>query len=128
MKKGFWTGLLILMIIYTLVYLFFYEAPYFQEIPRRIKHLIKIIILLTVYFTGSYHLKLNQIRWMQVLWHFIHLSGISVIVIFGIYDLVINPIPDYIRTFLGSISEFLVSPVLFVVMGILYKRMMFQQN
>ena len=123
MKRGFYTGLIIILIIYTLVYLLFYEAPYHSEIPRRIRHLIKFSTLITVYLIGSYHLRLNNIKWMYIIWHFIHITGIGIITLFGLYDLLVSPTPIYIRTFLLTINEFLISPVLFVGMGILYKKL-----
>lgn len=123
MKRGFWTGLIILFLIYTLFYLFFLEASYFSDIPRRIRHFIKFSILILVYITGSYHLRLNQIRWMFLIWHFIHISGIGLITLFGLFDLLVSPTPIYIRFFLDSINEFLISPVLFVGMGILSNRL-----
>ena len=128
MKRGFWTGLIIILIIYTLVYLFFYEAPYFTDIPRRIRHFIKFGILITVYLIGSYHLRLNNIRWMYIIWHFIHITGIGIITLFGFYDLLISTTPLFIRNFLNSINEFLISPVLFVGMGILHKKLSITKN
>lgn len=128
MKRGFWTGLILILIIYTLVYLFFYEAPYTIDIPRRIRHLIKFCILITVYLIGSYHLKLNNIRWMYLIWHFIHITGIGLITSFGLYDLLVSPTPMFIRNLLDSINEFLISPILFVGMGILYKKVISKTN
>ena len=112
MKRGFWTGLIIILIIYTLVYLFFYEAPYLNNIPRMLSHLIRFIILISVYLIGSYHLRLNNIKWMYIIWHFIHITGIGFISLFGLYHFLISPIPLFVRNFLQSINEFLISPVL----------------
>lgn len=123
MKRGFWTGLILLLIIYTIVYLFYYELPFYNEIPRRLRQFIKLVILISVYLIGSYHLKLNNIKWMQIIWHIIHISGISIIIFFGIYDLLIHPTPNFIIPLLLSINELLISPVLFVGMGILYNRL-----
>jgi hypothetical protein len=58
---------------------------------------------------------------MFIIWHFIHIIGISIISIFGLINLIINPTPPYINNILSSINEFLISPVLFVVMGLLYR-------
>lgn len=128
MKRGFWTGLIIILIIYTLIYLFFYDAPYFNDIPRRLRHLIKFFILITVYLIGGYHLRLNNIKWMYIIWHFIHITRIGIITSFGLYDFLVSPTPIFIRSFLNSINEFLISPVLFVGMGILYKRIIPNTN
>jgi hypothetical protein len=65
---------------------------------------------------------------MFIIWHFIHITGIGLIALFGLYDLLISPTSILIRSFLGSINEFLISPVLFVGMGILHKKLSFTKN
>jgi hypothetical protein len=62
MKRGFWTGLIILLIIYTIVNLFFYESNYVKNISLELRYFIKFFILITVYLIGSFHLKLNKIK------------------------------------------------------------------
>lgn len=119
MKRGFLTGLLILVIIYTITYLFFYEADYLDQIPRKIRHLIRFFILITVYLIGTYHLKLEKEKWMNACWHIIHISGIGIILSIGIYDWLIEATSSSIRNFSGIINEFLVSPILFVVIQLM---------
>lgn len=121
LKRGLWLGLLQLMVIYTAMYLFFYEAPYLTEIPRKIRHLIKFGSLIGVYLLGTYHLRFEQQRWMAALWHIVHLSGISFVMMVGAYDWIVRPTPFYVRALAQQINEFLISPVLFVAMGLLEK-------
>jgi hypothetical protein len=118
MNKTFWRGFLYLNIIYFLVWIFFYEAPYLEEIPRKLRHIIKFVVLISVYFIGSFHLKNNAKKWMFSIWHLIHISGILLISFCGLFDWLVSPINFKIREFLLQLNEFLIAPVLFVVMAI----------
>jgi len=119
MRRGFWLGLVQIVFLYSALYLFFYEAPYKLDIPYEFRQLIYFGSLLGVYGLGTYHLRLVQHAWMGALWHLIHLIGISVLILFGLYDWVIQPVPNSIRIFMRQIHEFLVAPTLYVGMGLL---------
>lgn len=121
LKKGLWLGLIQLMVIYTALYLFFYEAPYLDEIPRKLRHLIKLSSLIGVYSLGTYHLQFEKQKWMGALWHIVHISGISFVVLVGAFDWLIYPTSQTVRALAQQINEFLISPVLFVAMGLLEK-------
>lgn len=121
LKRGLLLGLIQLMVIYTAMYLFFYEAPYLYEIPRKLRHLIKFCSLIGVYFLGTYHLRFEKQKWMGALWHMVHMSGISFVVLVGVFDWLIHPTSQAIRLLAQQINEFLISPVLFVAMGLLEK-------
>jgi hypothetical protein len=119
MPRKFWTGFIIIVIIYSCYYLFFKDASYVAKIPRKIRHIIKFAALISIYLIGVWHLSLEKIRWMKTIWHLIHLSGISFLLSFGAYDWMIHPLPMFLREFMDSINEFLIGPTLFVGMGIL---------
>jgi hypothetical protein len=119
MPKKFWRGFIIIGVIYSCYYLFFRDASYVTEIPRKIRHVIKFIVLITIYLIGVWHLSLEKIKWMKTLWHLIHLSGIFILLSLGAYDWIIHPLPLFLREFMDAINEFLIGPTLFVGMGIL---------
>ena len=121
MPKKFWMGL---VIIYTLFSLFFKEASYYELIPRKLRHVIKFIVLITIYLVGVWHLNLDKITWMKTLWHLIHLSGIVFLVLLGAYDWLIQPMPIFMRELMDAVNEFLIAPTLFVVMGLLQKYLL----
>lgn len=121
LKRGLWLGLLQLMVIYTAMYLFFYEAPYLADIPRKLRHLIKFSSLIGVYLLGTYHLRFEQQRWMGAVWHIVHISGISFVLSVGAFDWLVHPTSQAVRLLAHQINEFLISPVLFVAMGLLEK-------
>lgn len=120
MPKKFWIGLLIILIFYTLYHLGFVESNYlYNNIPRKIRHLITFCILMGVYITGLYHLTFYNNSWMKTVWHFIHIAGVLLLLLFGLYDWLITMLPLGVKLTLRSINEFLVSPTLYVVIGIL---------
>jgi hypothetical protein len=121
MPKKFWMGLIIILFIYTLFYLFFKDANYLGLIPRKIRHIIKFIVLITIYLVGVWHLALDKITWMKTLWHLIHISGIVFLVSLGAYDWLIHPMPQFMREVMDGINEFLIGPTLFVGMALLQK-------
>ena len=121
MPKKFWMGLIIILVTYTLFYLFFKDANYVALIPRKIRHIIKFVVLITIYLVGVWHLSLDKITWMKTLWHLIHLSGIAFLVLLGAYDWLINPLPQFMREVMDAVNEFLIGPTLFVGMALLQK-------
>ncbi len=128
MTKKFWHGLLLLLLIYSCYYLLFIDATYLLDIPRQIRHAIKLTTLVLVYLIGLRHLTTSKTYWMTVIWHIIHISGIILICLFGVYDLVFGILPIRVRWILDSVAEFLIAPSLYVGMGILQNFLLVQIN
>lgn len=116
-------GLFIILAIYTLYYLFFIESHTTILIPRKLRHVIKFSTTISVYLIGSYHLGRIQPPWMSYLWHFVHLTLLFLLVSIGLYDWFLGMVSQEVKDFTSSIQEFLISPVLYVGMGILNKRL-----
>ena len=119
MPRKFWVGLAIILIIYSVYYLLFMDTHNAKDIPRKIRHVIKFSVLITVYLIGVKQLTLDRIAWMKTIWHVIHLSGIFILLSLGAFDWIIRPLPFSVRQVMGAINEFLIGPTLFVGMGIL---------
>lgn len=116
-------GLMLILIVYSLFYLFFVESDQTQFIPRRIRHIIKFSTTILVYLIGTFHLgKLND-KWMYQIWHFIHISLLAVLVLIGAYDWLFGMVSKQVKDFTVTIQEFLISPVLYVGMGIIQRRL-----
>lgn len=118
MNKRFWKGFFLIIIFYTCYYLLFLDASYILNIPRKIRHLIKFISLVSVYSVGRFHLATIDTYWMKTIWNIIHISGIGIICAFGLYDMAFGVLPIEIRWVLDSVAEFLIAPSLYVVMGL----------
>lgn len=120
-KSNFGWGLMQLIAVYTAVYLLFFESPDILEIPRKLRHLILMGSLLGVYALGTYHLQFSKHSWMGALWHLVHVTGISILLLTGLFDWLIRPLSYPMRMMMRQVHEFLISPVLYVVMGLLAK-------
>lgn len=120
MPRKFWIGLIIILIIYTTYHFLFVETSYVHEhCPRKIRHLIKLVILVSVYTIGLNHLEYNGILWMKIIWHITHIVGIFLLSAMGLYDWLFYPLTLPTKLILISINEFLIAPTLYVGMGIL---------
>ena len=122
-KRSFAWGWLQLVAVYTAYYLLFVESPDVLAIPRKLRHLVLMGSLLGVYALGTYHLQFSKHAWMGALWHLVHISGISILLLAGLFDWGIQPLNYPMRSMLRQLHEFLLSPVLYVGMGLLAKHL-----
>lgn len=114
-------GLILILIIYTLFYLLFQENKDIIFVPRKIRHLIKFVTTFSVYLLGTLHLGKIKDKWMGTVWHLIHLSLLAVLIAIGTYDWIFGMVNINVKYFTATIQEFLISPVLYVGMGIMNK-------
>lgn len=118
-RHRFIMGLIIIVVIYSAYYIYFADSEEAILIPRKIRHIIKFGTTILVYSVGSLHLgKLHQ-KWMAMLWHFVHLSLLVTITSIGLYDWTFGMVSQPTKDLAQSMQEFLISPVLYVGMGIL---------
>lgn len=117
-------GLIQLFVVYTALYLFYFESPNILDVPRKLRHLMLMGSLLGVYALGTYHLRFSNHSWMGALWHLVHISGIVVLFLAGLFDWLIHPLNYAARLMLRQIHEFLISPVLYVGMGLLARYLL----
>ncbi|OBQ56993.1 hypothetical protein JJL45_02225 [Tamlana sp. s12] len=125
-KARFFAGLLIIILIYSLYYIYFVEYYlYFDEnndvikTPRIIRQIIRFTTTIVVYLIGTIHLGKLKDSWMSSLWHLVHISGLCILTSLGLFDLLITDIGHKLKTFCISVQEILISPVLYVAMGLL---------
>ncbi len=126
-KRSFAWGLLQLVAVYTAYYLFFFESPDVLAIPRKLRHLVLMGSLLGVYALGTYHLQFSKHAWMGALWRLVHVTGISILLLAGLFDWLIQPLNYPMRLMMRQLHEFLISPVLYVGMGLLAKHLPLSQ-
>jgi len=118
-KIRFISGLVLIIIFYSTYYIGFEENEIMHTFNRYVQYLIKFLFTVIIYLIGSLHLGKLKDEWMSYLWHFIHISGLCIITSIGLYDWLISDIPLGVLLFGGSIQEFLISPLLYVAMGLL---------
>lgn len=86
-------------------------------------HLIRFGTTIAVYFVGTFHLGKLKDSWMSSLWHLVHVSGLIIITSMGLFDYFILEISRNLKEFAHTIQEILISPVLYVAMGLLNKSL-----
>ena len=118
-RSRFIMGLIIIVIIYSAFYIYFADSENALLIPRKIRHIIKFGTTILVYAVGSFHLGQLHQKWMGMLWHIIHISLLVTITSIGLYDWTFGMVSQSTKDLAQSMQEFLISPVLYVGMGIL---------
>lgn len=122
-KARFIAGLIFIVIIYSLFYICFVENSDTKVIPRKGRHIIKFLTTILVYFVGTIHLGKLADSWMSKLWHFIHVAGLIILSSMGFFHWYIHEVNLSLRYFAVSIQELLMSPMLYVAMGILNRSL-----
>ena len=117
-------GLLAITLLYILYNLFLVDVDYYQSIPRKIRHINKFGSILLVYGIGTWTLKKNTIGWMMLIWHFVYAVTAIALILIGLYDWRFGISSIQLRNIASSLHEFLISPILFVGMGILNSRLL----
>lgn len=117
-KYIFLFGLVAITLVYSLYHIYF-DLTYVPDISGKWKHVNKFAFVLIVYAIGTFVLRKYKIAWMMQVWHFLHIVFISALLLIGFYDWYNGSITDQIRNIANSIHEFLISPALYVGMGIL---------
>ena len=125
-KYIFFLGLIAIITVYSL-YSIYFDLTYVPDIPGKWKHANKFLFVLIVYGIGTLALKRYMIGWMMLIWHLLHIVFISVLLLIGFYDWYHGNITDQIRNLANSVFDFLISPVLYVSMGIIQFRL-FKSN
>jgi len=121
-KYIFIFGLVAICIMYSL-YRVYFDITYVPDIPGKVKHANKFLFVLIVYGIGTLTLRRYMVAWMMLIWHLIHIIFISSLLLIGFYDWLHGDITEQIRNVANSVFEFLISPVLYVSMGIVQFRL-----
>ena len=122
-RNKYLQGFFCILLIYSAYYLLFADRADTVLIPRKWRHVIKFLSTFTVYLIGTYHLGKQREKWMQHLWHLIHISLLGTISAIGIYDWVFGMVSYSVKEIAASIQEFLISPMLYIAMGIINRRL-----
>lgn len=120
--KRFVLPLIGIIIVYSIYYLFF-EGYYYWGVPRKLKHVGRVLSVLGVYGIGTWSLRKVADAWMMNLWHLVHTVLIAVLFLIGLYDWTIHMVSFPMKKFAASLHEFLISPIFFIGMWILKSKL-----
>lgn len=122
-NKYFWLGLLGIVLVYSIYYLFLRDTDYFFNLPRKLRHVYKLASVVWVYAVGSWALHKFSPAWISQLWHFIHIVLLAFLITVGLIDWFVNGVPFLWKHLAASVHEILISPVLYVSMVLVNSRL-----
>ena len=105
-------------LMYILYNIFFVYASYYNQIPRHLRHINKMLSILVVYSIGWYSLKSYGVSWLSSLWKIIYAGGVTLLILIGIYDWSLGSASSQVRDVAKTFHECLVSPILFAAIVI----------
>jgi hypothetical protein len=126
-KLFFWIGLSAIVLLYALYYVFFLYGIALS-MPLRGRHVVKFLFIAAVYLAGAFCVRRFAAPWMLRIWHGVYLLILVLLVLFGVYDWLIARTALELRGIADSLAEFLVSPILYVAMGIMGRRAVFEDR
>jgi hypothetical protein len=121
LPNHFWSGFWMMVLAYSLVRLFFYEPV--VSMPRWVheqRQLFRWINISFVYVVGIYFVGRMKVGWMLYLWNLLHIALLAYLLLAAFYEWAIAPLPYGIRGSVAPIIEFLISPVYYIGLGVLY--------
>jgi uncharacterized membrane protein (DUF485 family) len=119
---NYWTGLVVLLVGYLLLQLlYFYPTDALPEAVKGFPLSPVWWLLAVVYLAGGWILNQVGVRWQLVVWHVVHIFLISYAMTVLAVSRFIGSVPYSILSTVRPILEFLISPVLYIAMGLLYK-------
>jgi len=121
-RAWYWGGFIIIVIIYSLYNLYLVDVNYYNAIPRKIRHIGKLLSILSIYCVGTIALKKYTAEWMMYVWHLLHVVIISILLLVGIYDWSFGELSNQFRNVANTLFEFLISPVIYIAVGILNNK------
>jgi hypothetical protein len=95
------------------------DVGYYQDIPRKIRHIGKFVAILTIYATGTFALRKYTADWMMFIWHLVHIVIITLLLFVGAYDWIFGELSFRMRNVANTLFEFLISPLIYIGVGIL---------
>jgi hypothetical protein len=127
-RQIYWIGFIVIVIIYSLYNLYLVDVGYYQNIPRKLRHIGKFASIIIIYGTGTFALKRATAEWMMYIWHLIHIIIIALLLLLGIYDWSFGELSAQMRNVANTLFEFLISPVIYIGVGILNSKFGKEKN
>lgn len=115
----FFGGLIIIAILYSFYNLYLLDERFFEITSRKTRHMVKFGSVLVVYGIGFFSFKRYSPAWLMQIWNTLYAGGLLLLVLLGIYDQGITAFSQPFRNLIVTFHEFLISPVPYVIMGII---------
>ncbi|HEV2483644.1 MAG TPA: hypothetical protein VGS79_28455 [Puia sp.] len=117
----FVAGLVASALLYT-AYMLYFDNPHFLEASSRgVRHVIRFSTILITYGIGLMVFTRVYPAWLVQIWNIGYLGILGVLLLLGIYDFWTQSLSVPFRDFIITVHESLISPVPFVVAGVVYR-------
>jgi hypothetical protein len=117
----FVAGLVAIALLYT-VYMLYFDNPHFLETSSRgVRHVIRFSTILFTYGIGLMVFTRVYPGWLLQLWQIGYLGILGLLLVLGIYDFWTQSLSVPFRDLIIAVHEFLISPIPFVLAGLIYR-------
>jgi len=117
-KSAYWIGLAVISVFYAVFYVYFRYSAFYNMTARQMR-VVKFAFVALTFSVGWLGLRKGAVGWAARFWAMVFGSLLLVLVLLGLYENYFARLPVELRMVLDDLVEFLVSPALYVALGIL---------
>jgi hypothetical protein len=111
-------GLLAIVVLYTFYSLYIDNLRFVEATSRNLRHMIRLLTILATYGIGVLAFGRDYPIWLVRTWHFLYLGLLVLLLLLAGIDAMVEEFAVSFRNVVISLHEFLISPVPYVVAGI----------
>ena len=131
-RQRYMAGLILIFRIYSICHLIIQEYGLFAElkIPVILNRVFIFVMAVLVYLIGTVHMGKLKGTWMLFLWHFVYVGSLVVLLLIILIKLIFLILSFEIRPIgiSGYISSILISPMLYLIMGLLNRLLVKEKH
>lgn len=120
---NFFLGLLVVALLYSAYNLYILDPEVYEFMSRGTRHLYKFGGLILTWLTGWLVYRKVRPAWLIQVWDLLYACGLGLLLLLAAYDSFIRELPLALRQPVSTFHEFLISPIAYVVIGILYRAL-----
>jgi hypothetical protein len=117
----FAAGLVSIALLYTIYIIYCSNLHYVEATSRGARHVVRLSTILLTYGIGLMVFTRVYPAWLVQLWHIGYLGILGLLLLLGIYDFWTQGLSVPFRDLIITVHELLISPVPFVIAGLVYR-------
>ena len=117
----FAAGLVSIAVLYTIYIIYCNNLHYVEATSRGVRHVVRLSTILLTYGIGLMVFARGYPTWLVQLWHIGYLGILGLLLLLGVYDFWTQGLSVPLRDLIITVHELLISPVPFVVAGLVYR-------
>jgi hypothetical protein len=115
----FFLGLLATAILYSFFVLCLLSTTAYETVPRNTRHVYKFGALILAWLIGFFIYRKIAPAWLLQLWNISYAASLSFLLVLAAYDTFFHTLALSFRDIISTFHEALISPVPYVVFGLL---------